>query len=198
MRILCPCCGETYPIEAGFIDEDGKRLAALFAGMEPKLGRSILSYLRLFSPAKRGLRTAKAIKLIEELMTLVDSGQVQRDARTNDYRAASVNTWVCGIEQMLEARDRLQLPLDNHNYLRTVVFGIAGEPVTQPVPFKAPMVANDRASGKVNPMPARAQSPSQESYLEKMSKISGDLQLGLISQEEAQQRMAALHGRPTP
>lgn len=43
-------------------------------------------------------------------------------------------------------------------------------------------------------MPAQTQSPSQESYLEKMSKISGDLQLGLINQEEAQQRMAAPHG----
>ena len=31
MRLNCPCCGEQFPMEAGFQDDDGKRLAALGA-----------------------------------------------------------------------------------------------------------------------------------------------------------------------
>lgn len=41
MQLQCPCCGEQFPVEAGFADTDGKRLAALFAGLDPKLGRAI-------------------------------------------------------------------------------------------------------------------------------------------------------------
>lgn len=58
MQLQCPCCGEQFPIEAGFADADGKKLAAMLAGLDPKLGRAVLNYLRLFSPAKRGLRRA--------------------------------------------------------------------------------------------------------------------------------------------
>ncbi len=60
MRITCPNCCESYPIDAGFADDDGKRLAALFAGMEPVLGRAVIGYLRLFRPAKTALRTVRA------------------------------------------------------------------------------------------------------------------------------------------
>ena len=58
MQLQCPCCGEQFPIEAGFADADGKKLAAMLAGLDPKFGRAVLNYLRLFSPPKRGLRTA--------------------------------------------------------------------------------------------------------------------------------------------
>ena len=111
MQLQCPCCGEQFPHEAGFADEDGKRLAALLAGVEPKLGRAVLNYLRLFSPASRGLRTTKAIKLVEELVGLIESGQVQRDARTNDAKPAPPRLWTAGIEQMIAQRERLSLPL---------------------------------------------------------------------------------------
>lgn len=90
MRIQCPCCGEQFPFEAGFADAEGKQLAALFADLEPRLGRAVLAYLRLFSPAKRSLRTTKAIKLVEELMLLVNAGSVTRDARTNESKPASL------------------------------------------------------------------------------------------------------------
>lgn len=128
MRLQCPCCGEQFPFEAGFADAEGKQLAALFADLEPRLGRAVLAYLRLFSPAKRSLRTTKAIKLVEELMLLVNAGSVTRDARTNDSKPASPALWAAGIEQMLAQRERLSLPLDNHHYLRAVVFGIANDP----------------------------------------------------------------------
>lgn len=78
MQLQCPCCGEQFPIEAGFADADGKKLAAMLAGLDPKLGRAVLNYLRLFSPAKRGLRMTRAIKLLEELLDLVNAGTVQR------------------------------------------------------------------------------------------------------------------------
>lgn len=44
MRVHCPSCGEDFPLDAGFLEADGKRLAALLAGMEPALGRTVVAW----------------------------------------------------------------------------------------------------------------------------------------------------------
>ena len=127
MRITCPNCAETYPIEAGFAADDGKRLAVQFAELEPVLARAVISYLRFFKPPKSALRTARAIKIIEELRALVDRGTVCRDERSNLRRRATQAMWAAGIDQMLAAPGKLSLPLANHHYLRAIVFGIADQ-----------------------------------------------------------------------
>jgi len=125
LRITCPNCCESYPIDAGFADDDGKRLAALFAGMEPVLGRAVISYLRLFKPAKTSLRTARAIRIVDDLLALVRTGTVCRDERGGIRRPATPAMWAAGIEQLIAAPGKLSLPLANHHYLRAVVFGLA-------------------------------------------------------------------------
>ncbi|HFH4022063.1 hypothetical protein [Pseudomonas aeruginosa] len=184
MQLQCPCCGEQFPIEAGFADADGKKLAAMLAGLDPKLGRAVLNYLRLFSPAKRGLRMTRAIKLLEELLDLVNAGTVQKDARTNDSKPAPPRIWTAGIEQMLIARDRLSLPLDNHNYLRTVVYGIANDPVQAQAAQLAP----------TRPMTAASVATVQQVLQEAVSRINADERLGLIDKEEADRRRQAARG----
>ncbi|CAD5107194.1 hypothetical protein [Zestomonas carbonaria] len=182
MQIQCPCCGEQFPFESGFADADGKRLAALLAGLEPKLGRAVLNYLRLFSPAKRGLRMTKAIRLIEELLDLVNAGSVQRDARTNDSKPATPRLWAAGIEQMIAGRERLQLPLEGHGYLRAVVYGIAADPaqVAQVAPAK--------------PARAAVTATAQQLIQEAIGRIDADQRLGLIDEEEAERRRQAARG----
>lgn len=180
MQLQCPCCGEQFPHEAGFADEDGKRLAALLAGVEPKLGRAVLNYLRLFSPASRGLRTTKAIKLVEELVSLVESGQVQRDARTNDAKPALPRLWTAGIEQMIAQRERLSLPLTSHNYLRSVVYGIAADPA--------------QAQAAAPAKPARKATTPQQDIQERIGRIQADMVLGLVSADEGERQIRALRG----
>lgn len=181
MRFTCPCCGEQFPFEAGLADDEGKRLAALFAEFEPKLGRAVLQYLRLFSPAKRSLRMSKAVRLVEDLQAMVASGGVTRDARTSDARRAVPSLWVMGIEQMLSAREKLTLtlPLENHHYLRAVVWGLAGD---------AKAVAAASAAGA-----PRSQGPAPTSdYIERLARINGDETLGFISPDEAARRRSEL------
>jgi hypothetical protein len=126
MKVTCPCCYSDFPIEAGFSDADGKRLAALMAEFEPALGRAALSYLRLFKPAKSGLRVSRAVAIISELAQLVRAGTVCRDERNGVRRPASASVWAAGIEQML-THAGIETPLDGHNYLRKVVFGLADQ-----------------------------------------------------------------------
>lgn len=127
MHVTCPSCSESFPIAAGFLEADGKRFGMLLAGMEPALGRAVLEYLALFSPGKQKLRLTKAIKLVADLDALVSEITVCRDERGGIRRPVTTSHWVAGIEQMLEKRQVLTLPLANHNYLRSVVFGIADQ-----------------------------------------------------------------------
>ncbi len=125
MHLTCPTCAAEFPLEAGFIDSDGKRLAALFAPMEPVLGRAVLGYLRLFKPPKNALRAARAVKLVQALMALVDAGSVCRDERGGARRPATPAMWAAGIDAMLDGKHKLETPLGNHNYLRAIVYGLA-------------------------------------------------------------------------
>ena len=67
IRITCPECSAQYPIAAGLLDDDGKRLAALTGEMEPAMARAALSYLKFFKPAKTALRTSRALSVLQEL-----------------------------------------------------------------------------------------------------------------------------------
>ncbi|HHA2431527.1 TPA: hypothetical protein ACOENN_000499 [Stenotrophomonas maltophilia] len=125
MRATCPDCGAQAHLSAFFAEEDGKRLAAQLADMQPELGRAVIAYLGLFKPAKNALRLPRAVKLVQELAILVGAGTVCRDERNGVRRSASPAMWATGIEQMLAQRGSLTLPLENHNYLRAVVFGLA-------------------------------------------------------------------------
>jgi len=125
MRMTCPECGAQAHLAAFFVEDDGKRLAGLFAEMEPVLGRAVLGYLGLFKPAKNALRLSRAVKLTQELVALVNAGTVCRDERSGVRRAATPSLWAQGIETVLTQRSSLSLPLENHNYLRAVVFGLA-------------------------------------------------------------------------
>lgn len=125
MRATCPDCGAQGHISAFFVEDDGKRLAALLAEMQPELGRAVVGYLGLFKPAKTALRMARAVKIVQELVALVETGTVCKDERSGVRRPASSLTWATGIETMLLQRASLTLPLETHNYLRAVVYGIA-------------------------------------------------------------------------
>lgn len=125
MRTTCQNCGESQPLEAGFLDDDGKRLAMLCAEMEPVLGRAVLAYLPLFKPAVSKLRTARAVKIVQQLAVLIDAGTVCRDERGGIRRKATPAMWAEGIDQILANLRTVELPLANHNYLRAVVFGLA-------------------------------------------------------------------------
>ena len=105
---------------------------------------------------------------------------MQKDARTNDTKPAPPRIWTAGIEQMLIARDRLSLPLANHNYLRTVVYGIASDPA--------------QAQADAPAKPARAAATSQQILQDALGRIEADRRLGLIDEEEADRRIQAARG----
>lgn len=125
MLASCPACAFQGDIEAFFSDDEWKRLVAAVAELPPECGRALMRYLRLFKPAKTGLRAARAVKLSRELLALIQAGSVCADDRGGVRRPATPAHWADGMELMLDQRTGLSLPLANHNYLRKVVFDLA-------------------------------------------------------------------------
>lgn len=182
MHVCCPVCGTDFPIEAGLLEGDGKRLAAVLADMEPVLGRAALAYLRLWKPAKTALRMSRAVKIARELAELVAAGTVCRDERTGVRRPAPPAIWAAGIEQMAAQRDRLNLPLGSHGYLREVVYGLADQADAHAERAHEQALRGRRERPSVGPSPAREEDPLTNSirYIEQMMK------LGQFSKDEGQ------------
>lgn len=186
MLITCPNCCETYPIDAGFADADGKRLAALFADVEPILGRAMLSYLRLFKPAKTALRMVRAIKITQELLALVRAGTICRDEHGGLRRPATPALWAAGIEQMLTAPGALTLPLTNHHYLRAIVFGLADQvDAAAERQRESAARAGSRRAGPSDS--AAAESPLQTH----LAWLHQQLEYGAITREQHDEQVAA-------
>ena len=183
----CPHCAFSGEIEAFFADDDGKRLAAVLAELPPECGRAVLAYLRLFKPAKTGLRTARAVKLAREVAALIAAGEVCKDERGGVRRAATPGMWAQGIEQMLAQRDRLSLPLESHGYLRAVVFGIADSVDAVAERQKEQQLrvgkTRDAASGKA---PAQGETKLQNA----LRHIDQQLAYGAISEDDARRQQA--------
>lgn len=163
MLATCPHCAFSAEIEAFFADDDGKRLAAVVADLPPECGRAVLAYLRLFKPAKTGLRMARAVKLASEVSMLVAAGTVCKDERAGLRRQASPAMWTQGIEQMLAQRDRLSLPLESHGYLRAVVYGIAdsADAVAERKQHEAARAGNHLRTQPAKPTDAPRETPLQ-------------------------------------
>jgi len=189
MRMTCPECGAQAHVSAFFVEDDGKRLAGLFAEMEPVLGRAVLGYLGLFKPVKTALRLSRAVKLTQELVALVNAGTVCRDERAGVRRAATPWLWAQGIEAMLAQRSSLSLPLENHNYLRAVVFGLAD---------KADAAAErqreeDARAGRSRGMGVSGQAAPETPLQRQLAWIGQQVHVGAMS--EAAARMARAKAR---
>lgn len=121
----CPSCGFTGQIEAFLIEPEAKRAVARVAALDAAIGKVIGQYLRLFGTGKRGVQLRRAVALIDELAALIEAGTVCRDERVGVRRPATPALWAQGIERMLA--EPPSGPLQNHHYLRAVVFGLADQ-----------------------------------------------------------------------
>lgn len=191
MKATCPDCGAQAHLTAFFVEDDGKRLAVVMASMEPALGRAVLGYLGLFKPVKTALRIGRAAKIAQEVADLVAAGSVCKDERNGVRRPAPVATWVEGIETMLAQRGGLNLPLESHGYLRSVVYGLADK---ADAIVERQREANARAGRHLESAPGKP--AARESKLDtQLAWIAQQETLGGFTPEEAEAERAKARER---
>jgi hypothetical protein len=188
MKLICPSCGAIASAETWLNDAVCREVLAAIAALPAPLPKAALGYLGLFRPGERGLSWQKAQRIVGELVTLTGAGWVSVQGKVD--RSCGPTIWARAMEQMSEQRDRLRLPMKNHNYLRQVAWEMADEadrqqetaarkgPARRAVKTYDPLEKARRefdekvASGQV--------SPGFKSMLERIGKIDDDREGGAL------------------
>jgi len=117
MRLTCPCCAAHGSIE--MFTSDAKARAAVAAALNlPNLGDRILRYLGLFRPRNRGLSWDRVVRLLEDLLADISAAEIERDGRK---WPAPLDAWKSAFDDLLDRRDKLDLPLSGHGYLYEII-----------------------------------------------------------------------------
>ncbi|MGB4945894.1 MAG: hypothetical protein WBQ05_01645 [Candidatus Competibacter denitrificans] len=122
MRLTCPCCGAAHSLEGLLADQSAREAVIAALGLPGTLGERLVRYVSLFRPRERALSWERAARLLSELNATVHAGQIERDGRVYP---APLDYWKVAIDQMLDNRDKLILPLKNHGYLFKIIGGLS-------------------------------------------------------------------------
>lgn len=124
MKLTCPSCGALMSLDV-IVAHDGAREAVQVALQLPApLGKSLIQYLTLFRPAKRQLTLDKLAAILNELLPMVQAGEIKRDGKTY---AIPTSVWVAGLQDMMDRHKAkpFATPLKSHGYLLEVLIGKA-------------------------------------------------------------------------
>jgi len=124
----CVRCGYRAPVSS-FIEASGDgEILAEYIKLPQVVQQPFYKYLSLFRPSSGcACQQSKIIRLTREMVALVASGYVAHTKKGRVDRPCLPQTWAQGMDRMIEQAATLDLPMDNHNYLRAVVWQIADQ-----------------------------------------------------------------------
>ena len=129
MKLICPSCGATASAESWINDANCRETLLVISRLAPPLPKATLGYISLFRPGQQALTWKKALRLAQEIESLAGKGYVHIQGRVD--RPCPPRIWAQAMEQMVERREGLTLPLPNHIYLSKVAYDLATETTRQ-------------------------------------------------------------------
>ena len=126
MNGTCQVCGAVGPIEFFLSEAERGHICASLVKLPKEVQEVVFYYLGLFRPSSgRVIQAKKASRLLAEIKTLVGTGYVQIDKKA--ARPCPPRIWALAMEQMVDRRDRLNLPMPNHKYLMSIAYDLADQ-----------------------------------------------------------------------
>jgi len=125
MKLVCPACGAIASADTWLNDELCREALSRIAALPAPLPKAALGYMSLFRPGRTGLTWKKALRLSEEIASLTACGYVSVKGQVD--RNCPPRIWAQAMEQMVEKRITLTLPLANHRYLGKVAWQLADQ-----------------------------------------------------------------------
>jgi hypothetical protein len=126
MKLVCPSCGAIASANSWMNDELCRETLAKIAALPSPLPKASLGYLGLFRPGQNGLTWKKALRLAEEIAAIASKGFVHVQGKIDHNCPPRI--WAQAMEQMVERRNSLSLPLPNgHVYLCKVAWDLANQ-----------------------------------------------------------------------
>lgn len=169
MKLTCPSCGAVASAEAWENDARWRDVLQVVASLPAPIPPMVIGYLSLFRPGKSALSPKKALRLASELSALVATGHIQVQGKV--ARPCSPRIWAQGMEQMVERRGSLSLPLPNHNYLRQIVWQLADEADRQQEAVRRDSEAQGVRPKSRNPRPEQGTADGMSEIMRKFNKL---------------------------
>ena len=129
MKLICPSCGAVASADGWINDANCRETLLVISRLPAPLPKAALGYLSLFRPGTQSLTWKKALRLALEVEELTGKGFVHVQGRVD--RDCPSRIWAQAMEQMVERREGLTLPLPNHIYLSKVAYDLATETTRQ-------------------------------------------------------------------
>lgn len=123
MKLVCPACGAIASAESWINDANCRETLAIISRLPAPLPKTTLAYLSLFRAGKRALTWKKALRLAGEVEALTSKGFISVRGRID--RNCPPRIWAAAMEQMVEQRGSLTLPLGSHRYMIKVAYDMA-------------------------------------------------------------------------
>jgi hypothetical protein len=123
MKLPCPACGAVASADAWANDVNCRETMLVVSRLASPLPKAVLGYLSLFRPGKQALTWKKALRLALEIEQLVATGYVHVQGKVD--RTCPPSLWARAMEQMVEQRGALRLPMASHNYLSKIAWDLA-------------------------------------------------------------------------
>jgi hypothetical protein len=123
MKLICPGCGAIASAECWMNDANCRETLLIVSRLPAPLPKTTLAYISLFRPGKQSLSWKKALRLVGGIEELTGKGFVHVQGRVD--RNCPARIWAQAMEQMVERRIGLTLPLPNHTYLCKVAYDLA-------------------------------------------------------------------------
>lgn len=118
--IRCPYCKGRFTLEQLLLDQTRTELLSLIFRLPPELFPTIMPYLGLFRSGDRDLTDDKALKLLQEVLSLYPDATILAIAMSETIEA-------------IRAKEQNK-PLKNHNYLKQVIESVATRNCSVPMP----------------------------------------------------------------
>lgn len=158
MKLICPSCGAIASADSWMNDELCREALAKIAALPAPLPKAALGYLGLFRPGQNGLTWKKALRLADEISQIAAKGHVH--VRGKIDRDCPPRIWAQAMEQMVERRNFLSLPLPNgHVYLCKVAWDLADQEAAKNERSTYQVAQNRRSAGDGSQPVASIQNP---------------------------------------
>lgn len=118
MKCKCPACGAVLSLDVLLQHEQATQAVMTAMQFNGEFGRLAVQYLALFRPEKSALTMDRVAKLLDELITSAQQGEISRNGQRY---CAPVESWIAGFNAVLNNRHNIKRPLNGHGYLFEVM-----------------------------------------------------------------------------
>lgn len=186
MILTCPSCGASASADVWFANADARKAFAVYSDIPAQVQAVAFQYAAMFRPKSRAMSWRQALRRLTEIRDMTGSGFVQWKGRP--ARPCMPGIWAQAVAEMTDSRD-IELPLNNHNYLRAIAYDLAEKADRQ---AETQRNASERTHTYVRP-----QEPEDAASPEEIKEILGKFKSGRKKsdgpdREELEQKRRAL------